>query len=83
MAAETTEVVEATELLLKEFGECVWFYDAYRTLDDAGPRLLVEVIDEFYLQDYLPRRLGNAFVVVVKVPGKDMSTEDNTPVEKI
>lgn len=62
-------VSEAIEQLITDHGDEPWLYDAYQTRDDAGIRLLVEVVDELYTSDVLPRRIKNCFVVVCRVKG--------------
>lgn len=66
---ETPEVVAAVDLLLERWGEEPWFFDAREVRDDAGARLLVEVVDVLYVDDVLPRKLGDAFLVVQRVSG--------------
>ncbi len=66
---EPPHVQEAQNELILRFGNEVWLYDSYVTIDSAGVRLLVEVVDLMYLEDYLPRKLKDCFLVVVKVDG--------------
>lgn len=65
---ETPEVSEAINELLLHYGNAPWFYDAKQSNDDAGARLLVLVVDELYAEDVLPRKLGQCFLVVQRVP---------------
>lgn len=63
-------VDEALELLINKYGDEPWLYDAYQTKDDCGSRLMVEVIDELFVDDVLPRKMGKCYVVVGRVKGK-------------
>lgn len=63
-------VDEALEFLINNYGDEPWLYDAYQTKDDAGSRLMVEVIDELFINDVLPRKMGKCYVVVGRVRGK-------------
>jgi hypothetical protein len=58
---------DVIELLLKEYGDYAWFYDAVETRDDCGLRLEIQVVRDLYIDDLLPRKIGHMYCVVVKV----------------
>jgi len=62
-------ISEALEQLITDHGDAPWLYDAYQTKDDAGTRLQIEVIDELYTDDVLPRKIKNSYIVVLRVKG--------------
>lgn len=66
---ETPEVQAAITELLLRWGDEPWFHNAYQIRDGAGARLLVEVVDVFYVEDVLPRLLAGCGLVVQRVDG--------------
>lgn len=76
---ETPEVSDAINQLILQYGNEPWLFSAEQFKDDAGIRLLVKVIDAFYVEDVLPRRLGDVFVVVQRVEGDVVVTLEENP----
>lgn len=64
---EFPEVTEAIGELIAMYGDAPWLKDAYQVVDDAGPRLQIEVIDSLYTEDVLLRKIKDCFVCVIKV----------------
>lgn len=65
--AMTRELESGLDGLISQWGDSPWLYDAYPWRDDAGLRLVVEVIDSLYSSDVLPRTIGGVGVVVQRV----------------
>lgn len=61
---ETPEIAAAINRLVLEYGREAWFYQATQTSDGAGTRVLVQVLDAYYSEDVLPRRVDNVYLVV-------------------
>lgn len=60
-------ISDAKDELIDRFITEPWLLNARRTVDDAGERLEVFVLDELYKEDVLPRRLGDCFLVVRRI----------------
>ncbi len=69
VGALSDEITEAYDLLITQYGGERWLYNAVVTRDDGGRRLEVQVVDSLYEEDVLPRKLGGAYLVVVRVQG--------------
>lgn len=83
---ETPEVSAGITELLLRYGNEVWFFNAYQIQDDAGARLQVEVVDQLWFDDVLPRCFytpeGRCFVVVKRVQG-DVKEEKSGRTERV
>lgn len=71
---EPMDIAAAINQLMLEFGSEVWLVGNRLHHDSAGTRLVIEVDDQLYVDDFLPRMVktefGPVFCIVQRVPSK-------------
>lgn len=60
---EDPAIADAINDIVLRYGPAEWFVSASQVSDDAGRRVLV-MVNALYLEDVLPRKMGDVFLVV-------------------